>query len=395
MLAALCTVLAGCGNDAADEPSGSGGTGGGGGAAGTGGASGAGFQWPTTGWAVDSPESQGMDPAVFEAAHEYAFADAKNTQGVVVIRHGVIVAEWYADGHDEDSWATSWSMGKSFGSTLIGIAIDEGLIENADVPMSDYYPEWKDDDRSKITLRHVLSMTSGRKWTETYDLSNPDSDMVTMGLKVDELTYARSNGAEVPPGTRWQYASGDSMLMSGVIEAVTGKTALDYAQKRLFDPIGMDKAQWWVDGKNHALTFCCVDTTSREFAKLGFLFLHGGEWDGQQIVSKAWVDEATRPSQKLFDGYGLQWWVNNDATLPDDMFYADGLDGQFIYVMPSQDLVVVRNGSYEKAAGDAVAPLGILLKIVPRAVLDGTGTLPPDSWDHATFLQPFIESITD
>lgn len=352
------------------------------------------YVWPTDDWAVDTPEQQGMDSTRLDVARQYAMTDAKHTQGVVVIRHGVIVAEWYAPGHDATSFATSWSMGKSFASTLIGIAISEGRIAGPDVPMSDFFPEWAADTRAPITLRHVLSMTTGRKWVEEYTATSANSDVIMMGTTKDELQYARDAVADVAPGTRWLYSSGDSMLMSGVIEAVTGGSALDYAQNRLLAPLGMKQAQWWQDGVGSTLTYCCVDTSSREFAKLGFLFLHGGEWDGAQIVPKAWVAEATRPSQQVFLGYGLQWWVNVEPKLPADLFYADGFDGQFIYVVPSRDLVVVRNSTYTKPAGDPVAPYGINLKIVGGGV-SGAGTIPPDEWDATRFLGPILDSITD
>lgn len=130
---------------------------------------GGGTAWPTSGWAVEAPDEHGMDAAVLEGAREYAFRPEKHTQGVVVVRHGVIVAEWYETGRDETSFATSWSVAKSFTSAAIGIAIEEGLIEGVDVRLAEFFPDWRGTDKEAITLRDVLQMATGLDWVESYD----------------------------------------------------------------------------------------------------------------------------------------------------------------------------------------------------------------------------------
>src|SRR5512138_2948303 len=138
------------------------------------------WEWPTS-----APEDQGMDSAALEGARTYAFQAGKNTQGVVVTRRGTLVAEWYEDGRGPDSYAASWSMGKSFTSALIGIAIDEGKIPGVDVALSDYYPSWT-DERAQIHLDHVLHMASGLKWNEEYDITKAnESDVVQIVLTPD------------------------------------------------------------------------------------------------------------------------------------------------------------------------------------------------------------------
>ena len=387
--------LPACGSD--DDGEKAGGTGG---AAGTGGSAGAAgatssSSWPTDAWTVSTPEAHAMDAAVLEGARAYAFTPEKETQGVVVVRGGEIVAEWYADGSDETSWATSWSAGKSFASTLVGIAIDEGLIESVHVSMADFYPQWKGTENESITLENVLNMASGLEWDETYA---PQTQMFDMFISKDELAIALDRGPDAskqPPGSVFEYSSADSMLLSGAVEQRTGKSAWLYAQEKLFDPIGMKTAQWWRDPADNTLGYCCVDAPSREYAKFGLLFLRKGQWDGQQIVSEEWVDKAIAPSS-AFEGYGYQWWpVVPGSGLPDDTYSARGLNGQFIYVIPSLDLVVVRNGLYRKAPSDEpITHNPGFIKPIPEGYGADYGTQAPDEWTDLLFLRPIIESVT-
>jgi CubicO group peptidase (beta-lactamase class C family) len=358
------------------------------------GTGGAGVAWPTNGWQVETPEQHGMDPGVLEGARQYAFQPEKHTQGVVVVRHGVIVAEWYAPGRDATSFATSWSVAKSFTSALIGIAIDEGLIESVDASMAEFFPDWRGTDREAITLRDVLQMASGLDWVESYDPSDlSSSDVIRMILgERDHLAYAASQPLAQPPGTSFNYSSGDTMLLSGVLEAVTGRTAGEYAEEKLLGPIGMAPVDWWRDATGHTATYCCVDTPSREFARLGLLYLRGGEWDGARIVPAEWVATSTSPSPS-YAGYGYQWWLGTDPELP-DYFSARGHDGQYIYVLPGLDLVVVRSGHYDKYAGEPVADPSLWARLPSDGLIEGAGTRPPEGgWDDDEFLGPIVAAI--
>ncbi len=331
-------------------------------------------------WTVSSPEASGMDPTILDRARAYAFAEGRNTQGVVVVRHGQIAKEWYAPGKNADSYGASWSMAKSITSSLIGIAIDEGLIPSIDEPMTTYYPEWIGTPKEAITLRHVLHMESGLKWSESYDpASLGASDVIQMGLSADELTYAKDRPFEVAPGTRWNYSSGGPVM--------------DYAQAKLFGPIGMDPVDWWVDAEGNTLTYCCVDTSSRNFARFGQLFLHNGMWGDTQVVPADWVTES-RTGTDLSDGiYGLQWWIATLDGVEGDILLAQGFDGQWIYIVPSLDLVVVRNGLYGKHDGPAIADPSLFRWYPPTGLGGERGTRPPNSWDHKMFLGPIVEAI--
>lgn len=352
-------------------------------------------------WQVEAPEDHGMDAATLEEARTYAFAEGNNTQSVVVVRDGVIVAEWYADGIDQDSWAASWSMAKSVTSALIGIAIEDGLIPGVDEPMTTWFPEWAedpDDPRADITLRHVLHMSSGLDWDEIYEDGDiAASEVATMVLsEPDQLAYAASRPAENEPGTVWSYSSGDTMLLSAVLEQATGMPVHEYAQQELFDPVGMDQVDWWRDTEGHTLTYCCLDTTSRDFARFGLLYLNEGLWGDEQVVPEGWVADSLEPFAESEGQYGYQWWLDDLDGVPEDMFRAAGHDGQWIFVIPSLDLVVVRNGTYVKDEGEAVADPNLFDHYPSGGLVPGRGTTPPPpQWENADLLAPIVASITD
>lgn len=349
-------------------------------------------------WVVSTPQAEGMDEATLAGTREYAFAEGRNTQGVVVVRHGRIVSEWYAPREDADSWAASWSVAKSFTSAAVGIAIAEGKIPSIDVPMWHYYPEWKGTPREGITLRHVLQMSSGLAFTEDYSPEAFDaSDIIQMVVfQADQLAHAASRPLQSTPGTDFNYSSGDTMLLSGMLQQATGMPADEYITRKLLDPIAMEKVEWWRDGAGHTLGYCCFDTTSRGFARFGQLYLQGGAWGGEQIVPAEWVEASLTPAPTN-EGYGLQWWL--DEAVPEEgmpaYFSARGHDGQFIYVIPSLDLVVVRNGSYGKHPGAPVADPNLFGFYPPQNLVPGQGTAPPNGWSDWDFLRPVIESVTD
>jgi CubicO group peptidase (beta-lactamase class C family) len=348
-------------------------------------------------WEISTPEAEGMDAATLAGAREYAFVDDRNTQGVVVVRNGKIVAEWYAPGRDEHSWAASWSVAKSFTSAAIGVALDQGLIPSVDEPMTTYYPEWRGTPREGITLRHVLWMASGLAFSESYAPDTFDtSDIIQMVVfRIDQLAYAASRPLGTTPNTSFNYSSADTMLLSGVLQQVTGMPADEYIAQEILDPIAMEKVEWWRDGAGHTLGYCCFDTTSRGFARFGQLYLQGGEWGGEQIVPEAWVQESWQPSPS-YDGYGYQWWLDAASDDMPAVYSMLGHDGQFVHVIPSLDLVVVRNGTYHKHPGAPVADPSLFTFYPPQGLVDGMGTVPPFAgWSSEEFLRPIIDAIEE
>jgi CubicO group peptidase (beta-lactamase class C family) len=393
VLAGLLTVVACSGDDDSDGGAAPGGDEAGGDKAG--GSGGDAAEVPGDDWTVASPEDHGIDADTLEQARTYAFADGKNTQGVVVVHQGEIVAEWYADDADQDSWAASWSMAKSFTSALIGIAIDDGLIDGVDEPMTTWYPDWAGTDKADITLKDVLQMSSGLDWDEDYDPGAvADSEVIAMVVgEQDQLAYAAARPAAHEAGSTWSYSSGDAMLLSGVLEQATGMPADEYAQQEIFDPLGIDQVEWWRDARDHTLTYCCLDTTTRNFARFGLLYEHEGRWGDDQVVPEGWVDDSLVPAADSDGIYGYQWWLYQPDGVPDDVFEANGHDGQFIYVIPSLDLVVVRNGTYVKDPGEPVADPTLFEKYPSDGLVEGKGTMPPDDWDDGAFLGPIVRSL--
>lgn len=196
---------------------------------------------PGASWVVEDPDAEGMDADAFEEARSYAFVPERNTQGVMVVRHGAIVSEWYADGADADSWTASWSVAKSFSSAVTGIAVADGSIDSVDDPAATYLDEWAGTDKADITVEDILHMQSGLAWDEDYQPSSADSsDVVQMGLSANELAYAAARHVAKPPGSTWVYERRRHDPRRHR-RGATGTSMRDYATERLFKPIGMER----------------------------------------------------------------------------------------------------------------------------------------------------------
>lgn len=344
---------------------------------------------------IGAPADVGMDAAVLERARQYAFAPERNTQAVVVVRSGTVVAEWYANDRDRESLGASWSIAKSMTSALIGIAIERGEIPSIDTPMHVWFPEFLGTDKEAITLRDVLEMASGIAWDETYEAGGSDIAEMALTTGDSHVDIVLDNEVAHAPGTLFNYSSGDTMMLSHVLQQSTGMRADEYAQRHLFDPLGVRDVRWWRDRSGHALTYCCVDLTALDFARFGQMFLMGGVFGGRRIVSEAWVAQSVTAS-RASDEYGLQWWLigNWDPALPPDAYAAIGVDGQYVYVVPSLDLVVVRLGRYTPPfEADGVIDTSLFADIPQGGVFSRRGTQPPETWDDSEFLDPIMDSI--
>ncbi len=351
-------------------------------------------------WKVVAPEKLGLDPAKLEVARAYAFQNEMYTQAVVVIKDGYLVAEWYAEGTDKNTWATSWSIAKSFTSALLGIAWGDGLLSSLDVTMGTFVTEWSgDDERASMTLRDVITMSSGLHWSEDYSLDPNDvSEVAQMVLNSDPLSVPVAQPLESEPGTVWEYSSGDTMLLGIVVEKLTGKNATAFARERIAKPLGMKQFDWWEDGQGNTYTFCCLDTTPRDFAKFGQLFLQNGVWGGEQIVPAEWVSMTVDEKADSFAGYGLQWWLNDPAgdpfpSLPDNAYFALGHDGQYVGIFPDENMIIVRLGKYVKPDGPAVATKSLFGNGHTSDGIGSTGTTPPgEDWDDDKFFRMVLDA---
>ena len=271
-----------------------------------------------------------------------------STQSVALLKNGYLIGERYADGFTKDSYGTSWSMAKSFYAALILISIDKGEIKSLDEKASNYLTFF-DDERSAITIRQLLNMSSGLRY--------PDHQHETMFFRKDHLEYSRNVKLEKEPDTLFEYNNVNSMLLGEILEVATGKKADILLEERILNKIGVEKKTLWRDEAQNVLTYCCIDMSARDYAKFGQLFSNGGSWDGEQIISKELVDETF---QYVWDtpnwwtdekrGYSLHWWVSR-YTEESKIFNASGRFGQYIFVDPKNDIVFVRITKYKPSEG--------------------------------------------
>ncbi|MCB9749714.1 MAG: serine hydrolase [Myxococcales bacterium] len=308
--------------------------------------------FPVPDWPVGAPEDHGLDPDKLQAAADYAATQASNC--LVVIRHGTIVGEWYWQGTDAQTKVKSWSVGKSYAATAVGLALDRGAIASLDDPAADYIPEWQGTDHEVVSIRNLLQMASGLEF-------GLFADNISMFLAMDMTQRALDNPLAKPPLTDWEYNNHGVQVLEPVLRGATGLTAEEYSQLHLWQPMGMD-AEWLKDDVGHPAMYMNVLASCRDHARFGYLYLHDGCWDGEELVSEGFIDDARSPSQQLNRGYGYLWWLSGqEPTLdsvdfkpkpgglhpfgPDDSYCAVGLGNQVIEVIPSHDMVMVRMGT--------------------------------------------------
>lgn len=313
--------------------------------------------WPAPDWAVATPESQGMDAAKLDALRTYL--EERQTREALVIRHGRIVAEWYWRGATASTPVPVFSVTKSMSSTAVGLLVDSGKVK-LDEPAADFIPQWRDDGRKAITIRHLLSMTSGIKHEE-----------YGYFFQRDQMKASLAQPLAFPPGTHWEYNNLACNCLSEVVSKASGMELSDFLQQRLYDPLVVRSATMEKRG-DRTLAYMGLHITARDLARIGYLFLNKGEWKGKRILSEAWVKEATRTSQKLAPWYGFLWWVhstNPEPTDPADSFEAIGLYGNYLCVFPTQDMIVVRligNGSGAATDVDRAKMKGLALAAIKR-----------------------------
>ena len=278
------------------------------------------------------------------------YAEDNKTVAFLVIQNDTIQYEKYWKNYTKSSIVPSFSMAKSILSILIGIAIDEGKIKSVKEPITNYIPELKSQGFEKVNIEHLLQMTSGIEFKESY--SNPFGEAATFYYGRNLRKAISKLEFEVEAGERHYYSSGDSQILGLILERALGEQTLtNYLQEKIWQPLGMEyDASWSIDRKKNGLekTFCCVNARARDFAKIGRLYLNNGEWNGKQIVSKGWVETSTQIDTTNGSEwyYQYQWWL---PTKTGD-FMAQGILGQYIYVNPEKNLIIVRLG---KKQGDA------------------------------------------
>jgi CubicO group peptidase (beta-lactamase class C family) len=309
------------------------------------------LDWPWVNLVKNTVE--GLDEEQLHAALEEAFKDQegkRGTRAVLIVHNGQIVAERYAEGFTENSKLAGWSLAKSITSALIGILVKQNKLNVCEAaPVK----EWKDDERRSITIAHLLNMSSGLRWWEYYAAP---SDATNMLYKEKNMGgFALSKKLKNKPGTKFSYSSGSTNILSYIIRNTVGHN--DYYQfpyKELLHKIGMYDTVLEVDASGTFVGSSYCFATARDWVKFGLLYLNNGIYNGERILPEDWVQFTTTPtkakSSKKEDSYGAHWWLNTAGEtnnkkyplVPDDCFVAKGYEGQYIWVIPSKNLVIVR-----------------------------------------------------
>ncbi len=315
--------------------------------------------YPGDEWESAPAISRGFDTDALERLADQA--EAASSSCLAIVKDGVVVDERYWGGADAETPREAFSVTKSISSTLVGIAQDDGDLALTD-SASEYIPAWKDTPAAAVTVENLVSNDSGREWSLGIDYGE-------MIGSPDKTAFAIDLGQPDPPGEVWAYNNSAIQTLDDVLSEATGEEPKDFAAERLLEPIGMDQSEMTTDPAGNTLTFMGLQTTCLNLARFGYLFLRGGMWDGEQVVSSEFVEAATgRSSTELNAGYGYLWWLNRagrqaaptvavsgDDTegaeeaqmapgAPEDIFWALGLFSQIVAVIPSEGIVAVRMG---------------------------------------------------
>ena len=289
------------------------------------------------------------------------FMAAQRVRGVLVLQDGKIRLERYVFPHSRTTRWNSFSVAKSITSTLVGAAIKDGHIHSLDDPVTRYISTLRGSAYDDVTVRQLLTMTSGVKWNEDY--TDVTSDVARMYAQPPDpgfdmtVSYVRRLPREAPPGTKWVYKTSETNLVGVLVTEAVHKPLADYLSEKIWRPYGMERnAEWMIDDVGHEQGGCCLAVTLRDYARFGQFILDGARINGQAIVADNWLPEATRTQVSTGvdagSGYGYQWWTRDDGT-----FEARGIYGQTVHIDPARRLVVVINSATEqpidRAAGQA------------------------------------------
>lgn len=318
-----------------------------------------------------------LDEAVDQAFREPDPEMNRRTRAILVLYDGKIVAERYADGVTRETRLAGWSMTKSVAGALVGILVGDGRL---DLYQPAPVPEWSDPDdpRHAITLDQLLRMSSGLQFDEDYD--NPFSDVLQMLYsEPDPAAYAASFPLVAGPDEKWSYSSGTTNIISRIVRDAVGGSLTDYLsfpKRALFDRIDMESAVMEPSASGNFVGSSFMYATARDWARFGLLYLQDGVWAGERILPEGWVDYSRTPTPGAPRGeYGAQWWLNAGAKddpadrwfpdVPADAFFCQGFEGQFVTVIPSRKLVIVRLGA----------------------------SVPFEAWDHNAFVAEILAAV--
>jgi CubicO group peptidase (beta-lactamase class C family) len=284
-----------------------------------------------------------------------AYMAGQRSAALLVLHDGKVRLERYGLGFDAHGRWTSFSVAKSITSTLVGAAIRDGHIRSMDDKVTDYIPQMKGSAYDGVSIRNLLTMTSGVRWNEDY--ADPGSDVARFNNHkpeegVDSLvSYLRQLPRAAPPGTRWNYSTGETNLVGILVTQATKKPLSAYLSEKIWVPAGMEQqATWLLSNSGQEISGCCIQAAARDLARFGLFIVGGAQVDGQSIVPAGWLAEATTERIGIGQpgrGYGYLWWTNADGS-----FAARGIFGQGIFIDPKRKIVIVSNANWSGGARD-------------------------------------------
>jgi CubicO group peptidase (beta-lactamase class C family) len=299
---------------------------------------------PLSSFAPGTPGAKALDTFIADQA----------VAGLIVLQNGQIRLERYALGYGASGRWVSQSVAKAMTSTLVGAAIKDGFITSLDDPVTKYIAALEGSAYDDVTVRQLLTMSSGVKWNEDYtdpaaEVSRFFSAPLERGVNAT-VSYMRKLPREAPPGTQWAYKSGETHLLGVLVTSATHQTLAGYLSAKIWAPYGMEQPAFWsTDRTYHEYAGCCLQAALRDFARFGQFILDGARIDGHSIVPDGWIADATRKHLDTGEpdrGYGYQWW-----TLDGGAYAAVGIHGQLIFVDPARKLVVAMNSAWPVATG--------------------------------------------
>lgn len=311
--------------------------------------------WPTNGWRTCDPGEVGMDVDLLERVNDEILLLQRlhvDIHNVLIIKNGYIVAEQYYSEYSPDSLHPIYSCTKSITSALMGIALDEGYIESVNEKVLDFFPEYEfenpSEEKQNISIENLLTMSAGFEWYEMEYPYNDDRNTFYQWIRSDDrIQFILDLPLITTPGKVFNYNTGISHVLSAIIQRATGIRTDLFAKEYLFTPLGILDYRWHIDSKNVATGGHGMRLYPRDMAKFAYLYLKNGIWDGEQIVPENWIEESSEAHiqrkyiPELY--YGYHWWVK-----PNNYYNAVGVNGQWIYVIPEYDLVVVFTNNFNE-----------------------------------------------
>ena len=287
-----------------------------------------------------------------------AYLSAQRMAGLLIVHDGQVRLERYGLGFDSAGRWTSFSVAKSITSMLVGAALREGHIRSMDDKVSDYIVQMKGSAYDEVSIRQLLTMTSGVRWNEDY--ANPDSDVARFNNHQPEpgvealVSYLRRLPREAPAGTRWNYSTGETNLVGILVSQATKRPLAEYLSEKVWVPAGMEQQATWILSKTgQEISGCCIQAATRDFARFGVFVLNGARSGARSIVPDGWLADATTERVGIGQpgrGYGYQWWTFSDGS-----FTARGIFGQGVFIDPKRKLVIASNANWGGGASDPAA----------------------------------------